>query len=444
MKENMPETYEAAVDYIEELPKFTTKHPLDHTKAFVRLLGSPAKSRKVIHVAGTNGKGSVCAYIQAILHAEGKKSGFFTSPHLVSINERIQIDRKPIDNDTFFKVFLDVYQMARQMEKEGLGHPSYFEFLYAMGMQTFEETDVEYIILETGLGGRLDATNSVENPFLTVITSISLDHTDILGDTISQIAEEKAGIIKNHVPLFFDGSNEAASEVIREIAFERNAPCREISKNAYEICEVRRNYIAFSRRNAYDKSVIWHVPLCGCYQAMNAELAIQAMEYALYQGKEQEIPYEMWAEAIGKVKWEGRMERAAEHLLVDGAHNPGAVEAFAESVRFLYPKMIEEPVVIFSAVADKKYEQMIEILCRQVKAKAYIVTEIEDRRRVPAEELKYIFEKYTDAEVLERQSLKDALDTAFAKRGEGEIYCLGSLYLVGMVKKIIAGGSDHA
>lgn len=101
-------------------------------------------------------------------------------------------------------------------------------------------------------------------------------------------------------------------------------------------------------------------------------------------------------------------------------------------------------MIIFSAVSDKKYEQMIKILCRQVKAKTYIVTEIEDRRRVPSEELKYIFEKYTDAEVLERQSLKDALDTAYARRGEGEIYCLGSLYLVGMVKKIIAGGSDHA
>lgn len=444
MTGNIPETYEAAVDYIEELPKFTTKHPLDHTKAFIRRLGSPAESRKVIHVAGTNGKGSVCAYIQAVLHAEGKKSGFFTSPHLVSINERIQIDRKPVDNDTFYKAFLDVYKMARQMEKEGLGHPSYFEFLYAMGMQVFEDTDVEYIILETGLGGRLDATNSVENPFLTVITSISLDHTDILGSTIAQIAAEKAGIIKEHVPVFFDGSNEEAAKVIRRTALERNAPCREISKNAFEICEVHRNYIAFSRRNAYDKSVIWHVPICGCYQVMNAELAIQAMEYVLYKETKQEIPYGVWAEAIGKVKWEGRMERAAEHLLVDGAHNPGAVEAFAESVRLLYPKIEEEPVIIFSAVSDKKYEQMIKILCRQVKAKTYIVTEIEDRRRVPSEELKYIFEKYTDAEVLERQSLKDALDTAYARRGEGEIYCLGSLYLVGMVKKIIAGGSDHA
>lgn len=440
MREHRPADYEEAVSYIEELPKFTTKHPLDHTKELMRRLGNPAKNRKVIHVAGTNGKGSVCAYIQAILHAEGKKSGFFTSPHLVSINERIQIDRQNIDDAAFFRVFLEVYDTAKQMEKEGLSHPSYFEFLYAMGMKAFETAQVEYIILETGLGGRLDATNSVEQPFLTVITSISLDHTDILGNTIAQIAAEKAGIIKEKVPVFFDGSQPEAAEVIRSTAQVKNAVYREITKQAYEITEVQRNDIAFSRRNAYDKGVIWHVPICGCYQAMNAELALEAMEYALYGDCFENIPYAKWAEAVAQVTWEGRMERLAEHLLVDGAHNPGAVEAFAESVRLLYPQEGERPVVIFSAVADKKYEEMIKLLCEQVQARLYIVTEIEDKRRVPTEKLKAAFAAYTEAEVLERKTLSDALDTAFARRGDSEIYCLGSLYLVGMVKKILAGG----
>ena len=208
-------TYDEAVAYIEELPKFTKKHSLDHVREFLRRLGNPASDRKIVHVAGTNGKGSVCAYLQAILMAEGKHTGFFTSPHLVSINERIRMDNIQIDNEAFLEAFVQVQGMARQMEEEGLGHPSYFEFLLGMGMTAFARTDVEYIILETGIGGRLDATNYIEHPALAVITSISLDHTDILGDTIEEIAAEKAGIIKPGVPVFFDASNPLACEVIK-------------------------------------------------------------------------------------------------------------------------------------------------------------------------------------------------------------------------------------
>ena len=191
--------------------------------------------KKIIHVAGTNGKGSVCAYLQALLMEEGKRTGFFTSPHLICLNERIKINDIQIDDDVFLQIFEKAAEVAGQMEEEGLGHPSYFEFLYGMAMLAFEQADVEYIILETGLGGRLDCTNSVDHPQLDVITSISLDHTAILGDTIEKIAEEKAGIIKSGVPVFYDGSNQKASEIIRKHAEEMDAPCREISKNAFEI-----------------------------------------------------------------------------------------------------------------------------------------------------------------------------------------------------------------
>lgn len=439
MSEYIPADYKEAAAYIEELPKFTKKHPLNHTREFMRRLGNPAEKCKVIHVAGTNGKGSVCAYIQAILAAEGKKSGFFTSPHLVSVNERIQIDRTPVSDDIFYQVFRQAYQVAMEMEQEGLTHPSYFEFLYGMGMLAFEKSQVEYVILETGLGGRLDATNSVERPFLTVITSISLDHTDILGDTIPKIAYEKAGIIKKEVPVFFDGNDQEAAQVIRKTAKEQEAPCREISKNAFEILEVESNRIAFLRKSAYDKDVIWYVPIRGVYQVMNAELSLEAMEYAW---KEEGLPIDeaKWAEAIASVRWEGRMEEIRKHFLLDGAHNLGAIEAFAESIKLLSQETKEEPIVIFSAVSDKKYEQMIQYLCSHVPAKKYIVTEIEDGRRVPAEDLEKVFRRCTKREVLVKPDLKDAIDTAYAVRGDSEIYCLGSLYLVGMVKKLLAGG----
>ena len=139
-------TYEEAAAYIEEIPKFTKKHTLEHTKTFLKRLGNPAADRKIVHVAGTNGKGSVCAYLQAILMAEGKRTGFFTSPHLVSVNERIRVDNIQIDNETFLKVFRKVLKIVRQMVEDGIEHPSYFEFLFGMGMTAFAETDVEYII----------------------------------------------------------------------------------------------------------------------------------------------------------------------------------------------------------------------------------------------------------------------------------------------------------
>lgn len=435
-------TYEEAVAYIEEIPKFTKKHTLEHTKTFLKRLGNPAADRKIVHVAGTNGKGSVCAYLQAILMAEGKRTGFFTSPHLVSVNERIRVDNIQIDNETFLKVFRKVLKIVRQMVEDGIEHPSYFEFLFGMGMTAFAETDVEYIILETGLGGRLDATNAIDNPALAIITSISLDHTAILGDTIEKIAGEKAGIIKPGVPVFFDGSSKKAAEVIKAKASELGVSCREVTKNAYEIQEVHRKYIAFSRRSAYDKDVIFQVPMCGCYQAMNAELALEASEYLLAG---EEIHMDRWKEALAELHWEGRMERVGAHITVDGAHNPGAMEAFVESVKALDESERGEMVLLFSAVSDKKYDQMIEYLCENLDVKAYVVTQIEDERGVPAEELADVFRRYTDRPVYCKERLEDAVRTAMNERGEtGEIYCLGSLYLVGMMKKLLAGGAIDA
>ena len=435
-------TYEEAAAYIEEIPKFTKKHTLEHTKTFLKRLGNPAADRKIVHVAGTNGKGSVCAYLQAILMAEGKRTGFFTSPHLVSVNERIRVDNIQIDNETFLKVFRKVLKIVRQMVEDGIEHPSYFEFLFGMGMTAFAETDVEYIILEAGLGGRLDATNAIDNPALAIITSISLDHTAILGDTIEKIAGEKAGIIKPGVPVFFDGSSKKAAEVIKAKASELGVSCREVTKNAYEIQEVHRKYIAFSRRSAYDKDVIFQVPMCGCYQAMNAELALEASEYLLAG---EEIHMDRWKEALAELHWEGRMERVGAHITVDGAHNPGAMEAFVESVKALDESERGEMVLLFSAVSDKKYDQMIEYLCENLDVKAYVVTQIEDERGVPAEELADVFRRYTDRPVYCKERLEDAVRTAMNERGEtGEIYCLGSLYLVGMMKKLLAGGAIDA
>ena len=183
--------YEEAVAYIDETPKFTKKNSLDHTKECLRRLGNPQDKFKVIHVAGTNGKGSTCAFLTSVLREAGYSCGLFTSPHLVEINERFQINEVNIDNDTFLKAFEKVKVLADELVAEGSYHPTYFEMLFLMGMVIFAEAGVDYVTLETGLGGRMDATTAVENPVACVITSISLDHMQYLGDTVAKIAGEK-------------------------------------------------------------------------------------------------------------------------------------------------------------------------------------------------------------------------------------------------------------
>lgn len=434
-------TYREAVEYIEEIPKFTEKHTLEHTKEFLRALGNPEKGQRIIHVAGTNGKGSVCAYLQAMLMAEGKRVGFFTSPHLVKINERISLNGEPVDDDTFLDVFHKVKGKVDKMGGAGFAHPSYFEFLFGMGMAAFQKLSPDYIILETGLGGRLDATNAVERPLLTVITSISLDHTRYLGSTVREIAGEKAGIIKQGVPLIFDGSDKEASEVLKKQAEYVGARCREITNHAFEIREITDKHIAFSRVNAYDDNIVWRLSNSGVYQAMNASLAIAAMEELAGAAIEPER-CALWQRAVSQVTWEGRMEEVLPGVYLDGAHNPGAIGAFCESLLALKNSPEDQgrageplPVILFSAVADKEYESMIRYLCEHIPAKAYVVTEIEDDRRVPAERLKEVFEQYTDCPVFAKKDLAAAWKKAVScKEEDGRMYCLGSLYLVGMVK----------
>ena len=292
-------TYEEAAAYIEEIPKFTKKHTLEHTKMFLKRLGNPAADRKIVHVAGTNGKGSVCAYLQAILMAEGKRTGFFTSPHLVSVNERIRVDNIQIDNETFLKMFRKVLKIVRQMVEDGIEHPSYFEFLFGMGMTAFAETDVEYIILETGLGGRLDATNAIDNPALAIITSISLDHTAILGDTIEKIAGEKAGIIKPGVPVFFDGSSKKAAEVIKAKASELGVSCREVTNHRQHPRGLRRiqhewhTLLPTQRRDAlYRQSEAKHVGhVCADHRVRRTRQRSGELPYHLLPIKQRPIRY---------------------------------------------------------------------------------------------------------------------------------------------------------
>ena len=258
--------YEEAVAYIDETPKFTKKNSLDHTKECLRRLGNPQDKFKVIHVAGTNGKGSTCAFLTSVLREAGYSCGLFTSPHLVEINERFQINEVNIDNDTFLKAFEKVKVLADELVAEGSYHPTYFEMLFLMGMVIFADAGVDYVTLETGLGGRMDATTAVENPVACVITSISLDHMQYLGDTVAKIAGEKAGIIVPGVPVIYDGNDPDAAEVIRARAEELGSPAYEVKRSDTEVLRNTSAGIDFAFRNEYYKDMVFSIPFIAKYQ----------------------------------------------------------------------------------------------------------------------------------------------------------------------------------
>ena len=249
-------TYQEIERYISEIPKFTKKHSLSHTKRFLEILQIPQGKMKILHVAGTNGKGSVCAYLDAMLRSEGKRTGLFISPHLVKMNERIMIDGIPVSDEVFSEVFTQTLGAVKQMEAEGLEHPTFFEFLFGMGMLAFSQAEAEYVILETGLGGRLDATSATEDPEVCVITSIGLDHMEYLGDTVEQIAGEKAGIIRPGVPVFYAQSTEESDRVIEKTAAQQGSSCKKIGKDAYEILGIEDKHIAFSILDEYDNNTV--------------------------------------------------------------------------------------------------------------------------------------------------------------------------------------------
>ena len=422
-------TYQEAETYISELPKFTKKNTLEHTQKFLSFLGNPQNGKKVIHVAGTNGKGSVCVYLDAMLRAQRKHTGLFTSPHLIRMNERIRMDGEPVSDETFTRLFLRTQQSVRRMEAEGLPHPSFFEFLFGMAMAGFEEAGVEYVILETGLGGRLDATNSISGPLTCILTSIGLDHTEILGNTLEEIAAEKAGILKPHVPVIFADTQQESSRVIEERAGELGCPCKKIGKSAYEILKIQDGTLAFSPSNAYYGDTTWKLQNTAMYQPENAMLAMEAMRMIF--GEQGDVSG--WREALSQVKWEGRMEEILPDFYVDGAHNVSAVRMFVQSIQ----RDRREKVVLFSAVREKNYEEMIHTICSQTTPSAVVVTEIKGDRIVPAGELSEVFAKYTDAQIVTEPDIEKAFERACTLRQDGLLFCAGSLYLVGEIKEIL-------
>ena len=437
-------TYESAVSYCMAVPRFTKKNSPEDTKDFFEFLGKPGTRAKIIHIAGTNGKGSVSAFLQSICLQAGIQVGMFTSPHLCDIRERIRLNGGLISKKAFLEAFLEIerclftYWESFPDRKEY--HPTFFELLFFISMVCFEKTNPEMIILETGLGGRLDVTNII-NPVMTAITSIGLDHTDYLGDTIEAVAGEKAGIIKKSIPVIYNTGSKAADIVIENTASLLNAKAINVAKTDYIINEITHKTIDFSVHNSYYKYQKLILPVTGAlYQIDNALTAI-ALCNELFLN-ETGIEQEIIQKGLDKFLWQGRMESIHPKVILDGAHNLDAIERFVESVQEISGD--KDIHLLFALAGDKDYKPMIDTLCDKLRLGKVYITSINSKRGISAEHIAKIFEENFSKEqnrtctVLWDDDIKVMLKEAFdtVKNTDNTLFCVGSLYLIGSIKEI--------
>lgn len=414
--------------FLNDTPQYGETTGVERAGKLLELLGNPDKNLKIIHIAGTNGKGSVCSYIDDILKKSGHKTGLFTSPHLVTIRERIQVDGELISREDFTQYFNKVYETARANNLK----LAYFDFFFGAAMLYFDKCKVDYVVLETGLGGSLDATNAVHNPLCCVITTISLEHTAILGDTIKKIAEQKAGIIKQGVPVVYADDNEA-SGVIEDIAHSKNSYCYGVSPQQYQIIKNFNGCIDFSLHNEYYINNCLRLATPAIYQVENVSIAITVCRLLkhLYHI---DIKDSAIVDSAGSHIWQGRMEKLTDNIYVDGAHNPQGIQSFVNSVNGMYADSTDKAALLFSVVSDKNFEQMISILCGCKVFARIAITVTGGIRHLDKEYISAAFKRHTDIEVEVYDSAKEAV---LALKNEPMVFCTGSLYLVADIRKVL-------
>lgn len=432
----MQYNYEQIEEFLNTIPQFTELNGLERAGKLLEALGNPQKGLKVIHVAGSNGKGSVCVYIDEILRANGYHTGLFVSPHLVDIRERIRTDGRLIDRQELVKAFERVSEAAKKLLAEGI-RLAYFDYFFGMAMCIFMEKNVDIVILETGIGGKLDATNVIEKPLLSVITTVSKEHTAVLGDTLEKIAAEKAGIIKSGVPVVYSAKEADVIKVIEEIARAKGAfPAVGVKPEMYQIYKNTGNCIDFSLHNGYYKNECFSLATGAVYQAENCSIALTAVKVLQERGL-LKLDEGKIKQAVYNMHWEGRMEEVLSGVYLDGAHNPEGIESFIRSAQAICGE--KKAVLLFSVVKDKNFENMIRSLSESELFDCFIVTELNSSRRLDGENIKELFAKYTNADVYETDSLSEAFSMGRAKQKEtgGILLCTGSLYLVGEIKELL-------
>ncbi len=431
-------TFEEAAAYLNETPRFTTKHDLGQTRAFLEGLGCHQGKMQVIHVAGTNGKGSVCAYLRCILEAAGYRTALFTSPHLVDIRERFVVDGEAISREDFLRIFLAIYErlpwQALQAGDKDAYHPSFFEYLFLMAMVYFGEKQPDYCILETGLGGRLDATNALPRKALCVVTRIGLDHTAYLGDTPEQIAAEKAGIFREGVPAVCWDTSPGTREVFCRAAADLGSPLVFVSKEDYTFGKFINKTIDFSLGTGYYGYISLTLHTEALYQMENAALAVRAIE-VLDGGRH--IARQQIQDGVSACFWAGRMEEVLPGVYVDGAHNADGIRAFLESVAMDgLGDGGGKRSLLFGAAKDKDYESMIKALAESGLFGRIAAAPLRTERGLDEGTLKGLFTRYA-GDCAAYPDVPSAFKSLLAARQPGErLYVAGSLYLAGEIKEL--------
>lgn len=380
----------------------TAKLGLDRIRAVLKALGDPQNSYRTVHVAGTNGKGSTCAMIEAGLRAVGVRTGLFTSPHLIEPVERIQIDGIPVTKEQFRKAFEIVHDTAGRLDLDC--HPTYFETVTAMGFWLFRELGVATAVIETGLGGRLDATNVIL-PAVAAITAIDFDHEAYLGHTIEAIAGEKAGILKRGVPVVFAKQRPEAESVLEDRA-------RELDVRVDRAADFEIRDLEIDARGSSFNGL--RCPLAGEHQVDNAVTAVQVLQ-------ELGVP----ADGIAEARWPGRLECVAPNpdVILDGAHNPAGARALRRYLERFYPE--KKLWMIYGAMRDKSVEEIAEILFPL--ADALILTAPAGARAVRPEALRELSGKGRTAE-----NFSAAMDLVNSEVSADDVVVVtGSLFLIG-------------
>ena len=444
-----------AVEKIGKFDKFGSVLGLERVSELLHRLGSPQKDLKIIHIAGTNGKGSVSRFIYSVLMEAGYKVGIYSSPYLEVFNERIEAGGKYITDDELEKYADQASKIAQEMCDEGLLSPTEFDVVTAIAFMYFKEKNVDFVVLEVGLGGRGDSTNVIDNPLVSIITSISYDHMDRLGSTLTEIAGEKAGIIKN-APVILGIMDDKAKKVIRKIAAYNNVPIIEIDKNDYNIIEENLEYSRFSCK-IFNKT--WEnlkIQMIGEHQVQNALVALWCLEI-LRNGKlfneiykddincesiintDVKITDDNMIEGMYKAQNPGRFEVISKnpYIILDGAHNQGGIEGL---VKTLIENFKEKKLLIVTGMLkDKDVNHMTQ--CYKKLNGDFIATEPNNPRKMAKEDLANLLSSqglnvvgtYTP------QNAKVYVDQLIGGREnpyDGIIFA-GSLYLIGEIRRLL-------
>ena len=408
--------YNEALEYIHSVSWTFCKPGLERIEKLCAALGEPQKKLRFVHVAGTNGKGSFCSMLSSILVKAGYKTGLYTSPYIKVFNERMRINGENISNERLSELTERVKPIADAMTDK----PTEFEVITAIAFLYFAEEKCDIVVLEAGMGGRLDSTNIIDTPILSVITGISLDHTAFLGDTVDKIAAEKAGIIKDGIPVLFGGEHEGAAAVISE----RAASCgSEFFRPDYTKIENLTSDLRGTRFKYKSRAV--KLNLLGLYQPRNASLVLEAVELLRRSGMN--IPDVAVSEGLENAQWSARFEIINHFPLIifDGAHNPEGISSAVESIKYYFGK--EKVVVVSGVLRDKDYNYIAGRLS-EVASAAYTLTP-DNPRALGAEDYASLLSSL-GVEAAANSSIGEALKRAVDradKTGEA-IVCLGSLY----------------